>query len=211
MRAVKHVGCVMNDRRKHQVECGADESLYVHSEQRRNFQSKCFQESTGFMLLPPTPGTCGGSQLSSRHTEPLGLQVQGFCCPLQQRPCSGRVRPKVTLQSRGGGDGRLTVQCSLRSRLESGAKPAARSRTGTGPEMKPQGLAAAVSHCLDPASETAKSATTPCENKRQAGDGQPGATKVSELHLYLPSLICEDDKQDGEAEEMRTLVVETRV
>ncbi|XP_054867104.1 uncharacterized protein LOC111580775 isoform X4 [Amphiprion ocellaris] len=136
---------------------------------------------------------------------------KGFCCPLQQRPCSGRVRPKVTLQSRGGGDGRLTVQCSLRSRLESGAKPAARSRTGTGPEMKPQGLAAAVSHCLDPASETAKSATTPCENKRQAGDGQPGATKVSELHLYLPSLICEDDKQDGEAEEMRTLVVETRV
>ncbi|KAI3372067.1 hypothetical protein L3Q82_006705 [Scortum barcoo] len=115
----KHVGCVMNERRKHQAESGADESMHVHGEQRRNFPSKAFHESTPFALLPPRPQSY--TRLSSRGFELLGLQ---------------------------------------------------------------------------------ETPTTPCIRERPARHEQPGAAKVSELHLYLPSSLCDDEEQDAEAEEM---------
>lgn len=43
----------------------------------------------------------------------------------------------------------------------------------------------------------------PCDNQRQAQCIKPGAAKVSELHLYLPSSLCGDEEQDAETEEMR--------
>ncbi|XP_044054010.1 uncharacterized protein LOC122877010 isoform X2 [Siniperca chuatsi] len=203
MRAEKHVGCVMNERWKRQAGCGADESMYVHSKQRRNFQSKPFHESTALTLLPPRPRSYGDTGLSSRRSELPGLQVQGFCCPLQQRPSSGRVTHRVTPQSRGGVDGSLTLLSSLKGRLESRAKSTSRSRTGSRPEMIPEGGAPIVCHHRHPVSETAETPTTPCDNERQACHGQPGAAKVSELHLYLPSSLCDDEEQDAETEEMR--------
>jgi len=39
---------------------------------------------------------------------------------------------------------------------------------------------------------------TPCSTVRPAGHGQFGATKVSELHLYLPSSLCEDEAAETE-------------
>ncbi|TKS78036.1 hypothetical protein D9C73_013138 [Collichthys lucidus] len=45
--------------------------------------------------------------------------------------------------------------------------------------------------------------TTPRKSERQALQGQSGATKVSQLHLYLPSSLCDDEEQDTEKEEMR--------
>ncbi|XP_045889700.1 uncharacterized protein LOC123959608 isoform X1 [Micropterus dolomieu] len=211
MRAEKHVGCVMNERRKRQAGCGADESMYVHSEQRRNFQSKPFHESTAFTLLPLRPQPYGDTGLSSRGSELLGLQVQGFCCPLQQRPSSGRVTHRVTPQSRNGVDGSLTLLSSLNGRLESRTKLASRFRTGSRPEMTPEFLfqTPTVCHHRDPVSGAAETPTTPCDNKRQAPYGHPGAAKVSELHLYLPSSLCYDEEQDPETEEMRTLAEET--
>ncbi|XP_018524535.1 uncharacterized protein LOC108878381 [Lates calcarifer] len=204
MRAVKHVGSVMNDRRKHQAGCGADESMYVHSKQRRNIQSKPVQESTAFTLLPPRPRSCVDPQLSSRGSEPLGLQVQGLCCPLQQRPGSGRVTPWVTPQSRVGADGsRLILLSSLKGRLPSRAEAAARSTTEK-PVMDPQGGAPNVSHHRDRVNQTAETPITPCNNKSEARPGQPGATTVSELHLYLPSSLCEDEEQDSEETEEMT-------
>lgn len=83
------------------------------------------------------------------------VTVQGFCCPLQQRPSSGRVTRRVTPQSRGGGDGGLTLLSSLKGRLGSRAKPASRSVTGSGPEATPERGAPTVGRHTDPASETA--------------------------------------------------------
>lgn len=45
--------------------------------------------------------------------------------------------------------------------------------------------------------------TTPSDNERHAPHRQPDATKVSELHLYLPSSLCDDEEQDADTEEMR--------
>ncbi|KAM7416865.1 hypothetical protein PAMA_018779 [Pampus argenteus] len=55
-------------------------------------------------------------------------------------------------------------------------------------------------------SETPK---THCEE--HARHRHPGAAKVnSELHLYLPSSLCEDEEQDAETEEMRPSAEEPR-
>ncbi|GAA6226661.1 uncharacterized protein LOC108878381 [Lates japonicus] len=174
--------------------------MYVHSKHRRNIQSKPVQESTAFTLLPPRLRSCVDPQLSSRGSEPLGLQVQGLCCPLQQRPGSGRVTPWVTPQSRVGADGsRLILLSSLKGRL-----PAAARSTTEKPVMDPQGGAPSVSHHRDRVNQTAETPITPCNNESEACHGQPGATTVSELHLYLPSSLCEDEEQDSEeTEEMR--------
>ncbi len=40
--------------------------------------------------------------------------------------------------------------------------------------------------------------TLPCNDERQ-----PGAAKVSELHLYLPSSLCDDEEQDAGTQETR--------
>nr|XP_046241976.1 uncharacterized protein LOC124057609 isoform X2 [Scatophagus argus] len=192
----KIVGCVMNERRKHQVDCSLDGS--VHGEQRRNFQSKSLHEST---LLPPRPRSYGDAGLLFKGSELLGLQVQGFCCPLQQRPSSGSTVHKVTPKGRGGGNGSVTLLSSLKGRLESSVKPASRFRTGSRPEMTPGGGAPIMCHYRDPVSETAETLTRRCDNEMQAGQGHLGAAKVSELHLYLP--LCDDEEQDAETEEMR--------
>ncbi|XP_071337899.1 uncharacterized protein [Trachinotus anak] len=119
--------------------------------------------------------------------EDLGL----WAC---KRPTSGRVTPL----SRGGGVGRPILLSSLKGRLESRAKPASRTRTGSRPKVG--GLT--VGHHGDPVSETAETPTTPCDSERRAPHGQPGSAKTSELHLYLPSSShCEDE--DSETEEMR--------
>ncbi|XP_049906349.1 uncharacterized protein LOC126393939 isoform X1 [Epinephelus moara] len=205
MRAVKHAGCVMNGRRKHQAECGAGESMNVHREQKRDFQSKAFHESTVFTLLPPRPHSYGDTCLSSRGSDLLGLQVQGLCCHLQQKPSSGRVTQRVTPQSRGGGGGTLMLLSRLKGRPQSRAKPALRTSTGSRPEISPEGEDPTVCHRRDPVSQTAETPTTPCNNnERQACHGHPGATKVSVLHLYLPSSLCDDEEQDVEAQEMRS-------
>lgn len=157
----------MNDRRNHQMACGADESMYVPGEQRRSLQTKPCHDSAAFTLLPPRPRTSGEARLFSRDAQPSGLQgnhvwlhfwcifsvvncmygqmliwhvpvlVQGFCCPLRERPSSGRVTHKVTPQSRGEGEEALLS--SLKGELETRAKPATRSRR---PEM--------ISHCEVP-------------------------------------------------------------
>ncbi|XP_071337898.1 uncharacterized protein [Trachinotus anak] len=185
------VGRVMNDRGKHRAECAADGGMYV---QRRSCPSRPVHQSTTFTLLPPRPRSYGDTRLPSRGSGSLGLQVQGFCCPLQQRPTSGRVTPL----SRGGGVGRPILLSSLKGRLESRAKPASRTRTGSRPKVG--GLT--VGHHGDPVSETAETPTTPCDSERRAPHGQPGSAKTSELHLYLPSSShCEDE--DSETEEMR--------
>nr|XP_019957920.1 PREDICTED: uncharacterized protein LOC109639083 [Paralichthys olivaceus]XP_019957921.1 PREDICTED: uncharacterized protein LOC109639083 [Paralichthys olivaceus] len=173
--------------------------MYVHSKHRTNLQSKPFHESPALTLLPSGPRSRVGTRLSCRNSEPAGLQVQGFGCPLQQRPCSGRVTP----QSRGGGDGRLMLLSSLKGRLESKAKPVARARTGKRAVESLQAGAATVCHHRDPVSDTAENPITPWNNERKAGDGQPGAVRVSKLHLYLPSTRCEDLDQDSQTEEIR--------
>ncbi|XP_039658016.1 uncharacterized protein LOC120559997 isoform X2 [Perca fluviatilis] len=183
--------------------------MYVHSVQKRNFQSKPFSESTVFTLLPPRPRSDGDTVLSSRGSKLLSLQVQGFCCPLQQRPSSGTVTRRVTPPSREGGEGSLTMLSSLRGRLESRGNPALRSSTGSRPKRTPEGGPPTVCHPREPVSKTAETPTTPCDKKRQARHGHPGATKVSELHLYLPLSICDDEEQDAETEEMRTPAEET--
>ncbi|XP_031156793.1 uncharacterized protein LOC116050696 isoform X2 [Sander lucioperca] len=180
--------------------------MYVHSMQKRNFQSIPFHESTVFTLLPPRPRSDGDTVLSSKL---LSLQVQGFCCPLQQRPSSGRVTRRVTPPSREGGEGSLTMLSSLRGRLESRGNPALRSSTGSRPKRTPEGAPPTVCHPREPVIKTAETPTTPCDSKRQARHGHPGAGKVSELHLYLPSSLCEDEEQDAETEEMRTPAEET--
>ncbi|KAL3976388.1 hypothetical protein ACER0C_022274 [Sarotherodon galilaeus] len=174
-----------------------------HSEQRRNFQSKSFQEGTGLHLLPPRLRTSTGTWLSSRDSERLGLQVQGYCCPLLQRPSSGRVIP----QSRGGGNEKLFS--SIRVRLESRAKPASRSKTGSRPEMTSQSGAPTVSQSKDPVDERTETSRTPCDSERPARYTHPASTKVSELHLYLPSSLCEDEKQDRDGRDVRHLSEET--
>ncbi|XP_030271988.1 uncharacterized protein LOC115581221 [Sparus aurata] len=206
MKAGKHVGHEMNERRKDQAECGADKSVYVHSKQWRNFQSRRFHENTVFSLPPLRPQPYGDKGLYFGGSELLGLQVQGFCCPLQQRPSTGRITHGMTPLSRGGGDGSLTLLSSLKERLESRVKPASRSRNGNRPEKTLEDGASTVSHHRDPVRETAE---TPCNKERQAHQGQPGTTKVSELHLYLPSSLCDDEEQDTGTEEKRTTAEET--
>ncbi|XP_047448312.1 uncharacterized protein LOC125012412 isoform X1 [Mugil cephalus] len=202
MRADKHVRCMMNDRTKHQGEWDADERMYVHSYQGRNFASKHFNDNTPFTLLPPRPGTSGNKQLYSGDSERLGLQVQGSCCTLQQRPSSGRATQRVRQQNKEEGDGRSTLLSCLNVRLENRAKPPPRTRfrTGSRPEMTPSSGALTVNHCRKAVTETH---TTSCDYKNQARHGQSGAPKVSQLHLYLPSSLCEDEEQDSETQEMR--------
>ncbi|XP_026176456.1 uncharacterized protein LOC113138341 isoform X2 [Mastacembelus armatus] len=192
----------MNNWRKHRADCGADESMHVHSEQRRSSQSKTFHVSTALTLLPPRPRSYGDTRLSSRGSEHLGLQVQGFCCPLQQRPDSGRVTHRVIPQSREGGHGRLTLLSSLRGRLETRAKVASRARTGSKAELTPEHGAAVCVH-RDPDDETAETPTAPCSHERRAHHMQSSAKKASALHLYLPSSLYEDEEQDAEADHMR--------
>ena len=72
--AGKHVGHEMNERRKHQAECGADKSVYVHSEQWRNIKSRPFHENTVFTLPPLRPQPYGDKGLYFRGSELLGLQ-----------------------------------------------------------------------------------------------------------------------------------------
>ncbi|XP_032366117.1 uncharacterized protein LOC116690165 isoform X1 [Etheostoma spectabile] len=200
MRAVKLVGCVMNDRRMHRAECAAGKSMYVHSKQKRNFQSKPFHKSPVFPLLPPRPRSDGDTLLSSRGSKLMSLQVQGFCCPLQQRPSSGRVTQRVTPPSREGGEGSLTMLSSIRGRLES---------TGSRPKRTPEGRPPTVCHPREPVQKTPETCTTPCNRKRQARHGHPGTAKVSQLHLYLPSSLGDDEEQDAATEEMRTPAEET--
>ncbi|XP_051278344.1 uncharacterized protein LOC127375944 isoform X2 [Dicentrarchus labrax] len=154
-------------------------------------RSLCFHQDHGPMGFPPealNPRAC-----------------KGFCCALQQRPSSGRATHRVTPQSTGGGDGSLIMLSSLKGRLESRAKPASKSRTGSRPEMTPSGGAApTVCHHRDPVSETAETPTPTCNNEMKTQHGQPGAAKVSQLHLYLPSSLCDDEEQEAETEEMRT-------
>ncbi|CAK6959660.1 uncharacterized protein LOC122970141 [Scomber scombrus] len=180
--------------RKHQAECVTDGSIYVHGEQRRNFRSKPLHVSTAFTLLPTRPGSYRDTRIPTRGSELLGLQVQGFCCPLQQRPSSGRVTHRVTPQSRGGGDETLRLLTRAKGRLESRAEPDSRSRTRSRPGTTPRGSAV---------SET--TGTPPTHFEERARHGRPSAAKVnSALHLYLPSSLCEDEEQDAETEEMRS-------
>lgn len=166
----------MSDRRRQR---GAGEAMYVHSEQRRTFQSKPLHESRAFSPLPPRPHSYRDTRVSSRISEPLGLQgdhmlsdtvepwchficsvlillvilpviVQGFCCPLQQRAGSGRVTHRVTPQSRGGGDGRLTLLSSFKGILESRAKARASAA-----KVTPKGGGPTVCTPGDPASKAA--------------------------------------------------------
>ncbi|CAJ1068728.1 uncharacterized protein LOC117818634 [Xyrichtys novacula] len=198
-------------------ECGAaDENMYAHIDQRRNSQSKPFHESTEFTLLPQRPRSSGNTRLSSK-SEFLGLQVRGFCCPLQQRPSSSnsssssssRTANRVTPQSRGGGGESLTLPNSPTGRLGSRGKPASRTRTEHRPEMTPGGGGAlCICPQRDPVSETADTPTTP-SIERRALHAQPGATKVSELHLYLPSSLMDDEEQDAQTAEMRTTAEDT--
>ncbi|XP_034547477.1 uncharacterized protein LOC117818634 [Notolabrus celidotus] len=179
--------------------------MYVHRDQRRNSQPKTFHESSELTLLPPRPRSSGHTGLSSR-SELLGLQVRGFCCPLQQRPSSGRTTHRV---SRGGGGGSLTLLNSLTGRLESGEKTETRSMTGSIPEAASGGGESSMCPRRDSVSETAETPTTPCM-ERPGLHAQPGAaTKMSELHLYLPSSLSDDEEQDVETAEMRTSAEDT--
>ncbi|XP_068590405.1 uncharacterized protein [Cebidichthys violaceus] len=184
--------CLNESRKKHRAEF-AGESMYVHSEQRRNLP-----QSAVFTVLPLRPRPYEDAGLSSRGSELLGLQVQGLCCPLQQRPSSGRMTHGVTPHSRGGGDGSLTLLSSLKGRLESRGKPASRSSTGSRPETISEGADSAVCRNRDPVRETAETPTTPCDKKRQAHHGHLGDANVSQLHLYLPSSLCDEEEQEAE-------------
>nr|XP_020454780.1 uncharacterized protein LOC109959610 [Monopterus albus] len=195
----------MTDWRKHQAECGAGERMYAHSEQRRNFTSKAFHKSTATPLLPPRPWSYG-----DRGSEPLGLQVQGFCCPFQQRPNFGRVTDSAKPQSRGGGR-RLILLSEVKGRLEIRARAASRVRTGSSAEVTPEDKVPTERVHRGPLSETAETPTHPCGNEWQAHQTQPGAPKVPVLHLYLPSSLYEDEEQDAEAEEMRPSAERTDV
>lgn len=89
--------------------------------------------------------------------------VQGFCCPLQQRPSSGRVTHRVTPQSREAGDGSLTLLSSLKGR----------SRTGSRPEITPEGGAPTVSHHGDPVCETA-------------------GERITHVHTHVSSMLTDE-------------------
>lgn len=58
--------------------------------------------------------------------------VQGFCCPLQQRPSSGRYLHRVTPESRGRGSGSMSVLSDLKGGLQS--RETLHSRTEIGPD-----------------------------------------------------------------------------
>ncbi|KAK2837090.1 hypothetical protein Q5P01_014302 [Channa striata] len=166
--------------------------MYVHSEQRGNSESKAFP------LLPPRPLSYRDPRFFSRRSEPLGLQVQGFCCPLQQRAGSGQVSHRVTPRSREGRDAGVILLNSFKGLLESRAKAASGADR---PKVAAEaGHPAARPHRI---SGAADAATVPCDNERQPRLKQPGNPKVSELHLYLPSSLCEDEEQDAEAEDVR--------
>ncbi|XP_047448313.1 uncharacterized protein LOC125012412 isoform X2 [Mugil cephalus] len=145
-----------------------------------------------------------GPQATSSFTpETLNVWVyKGSCCTLQQRPSSGRATQRVRQQNKEEGDGRSTLLSCLNVRLENRAKPPPRTRfrTGSRPEMTPSSGALTVNHCRKAVTETH---TTSCDYKNQARHGQSGAPKVSQLHLYLPSSLCEDEEQDSETQEMR--------
>ncbi|KAG7461447.1 hypothetical protein JOB18_001993 [Solea senegalensis] len=143
-------------------------------------------------LLPPRPRPHVDMHLCPTDTQPLCLQVQGFCCPLQQRPGSSSSTTTTTTRaaplSRGGADARLIVL--RRGSVESRAQAESRIRSGT-------------THTGAGLNQRAEPPRTPDNNDRRAGQRQPGAAKVPELHLYLPSTLCEDTDHDSEAEETR--------
>ncbi|KAM4578275.1 uncharacterized protein V3H82_007737 [Fundulus diaphanus] len=131
----------------------------------------------------------GAPQLSSRDSGSLKLQVDGICCPLQQRPNSGRQ----------------TLQSSFRRRLESGTPLASRSSMGIKLEMAHEGGAPLGSNGRDPVKQKAKIPTIPSDDQQQVCLEQHGSTRLSRLDLYLPSSVCDDDdEQNAEAEEVRT-------
>ncbi|XP_029135441.2 uncharacterized protein [Labrus bergylta] len=188
----------------------ADETMMsVHSVPRRNSQSEPFRDSTEFSLLPARPRTSGNMGRSSTAPELLGLQVRGFCCPLQQRPSSGRTTHRVSPQSRGGGGGSRTLLNGLKGRLDGSEEPASRSRSWSGPEMTAGGGAPSMCHHREPISESAETPTTPSDERRGL-HALAGATKVSELHLYLPSSLCDDEEQDAETADMRVTAEDTQ-
>ncbi|XP_060893376.1 uncharacterized protein LOC132973791 [Labrus mixtus] len=190
----------------------ADESMMsLHSVPRRNSQSEPFRDSTEFSLLPTRPRSSGNTGRSSTASELLGLQVRGFCCPLQQRPSSGRTTHRVSTQSRRGGGGSRTLLNGLKGRLDVREEPASRSRSRSWsrPEMTAGGGAPSVCHHRDPISESAETPTTPSDERRTL-HALTGATKVSELHLYLPSSLCDDEEQDAETADMRATAEDTQ-
>lgn len=70
--------------------------------------------------------------------------VQGFCCPLQQRPSSGRYLHRVTPESRRGGSGSMFMLSDLKGGLQSREK--LHSRT----EIRPDGEAPALNNHTGP-------------------------------------------------------------
>ncbi|XP_024909249.1 uncharacterized protein LOC103397473 isoform X2 [Cynoglossus semilaevis] len=194
----------MSHRMKHHTELGTHKSLSACRGHRRSSEpkpwSRPFQETRAFPPLPPRPRSQVDTRRCLRETEPLGLQVRGFCCPLQERPGSSSNSSSSSESSSRAGAGAaadrsLLLLSSLRGSLESRAKAAVRVRSGS--------RAVVTSQTGAGVSPTAESPTTPCINERQAGQGQAGATKVSELHLYLPSTFCEDVDHSSEAEDQR--------
>lgn len=79
----------------------------------------------------------------------LPVPVRGLCCPLLQRPSSGRTTNRVTLQSGRGGDGRLRRVTSAKGRLVSRTEPGS-----------PAGSSPTVCHRRDQGRETAGDAIT---------------------------------------------------
>lgn len=83
------------------------------------------------------------------------VKVQGFCCPLQERPSSGMNAQRMTAQSRGGGSGSMSLPSTLKGRLESREEPVSGSSTDSRPESGPEGGAPTVCHRTGPVTEVA--------------------------------------------------------
>ncbi|XP_068422595.1 uncharacterized protein [Clinocottus analis] len=123
---------------------------------------------------------------------------KGLGCALQPRPCTGSLTSRVTPQEGDGGEGRLALLSSLKGRLESTGQPANRSRTGSRPQTTPGGGAPAAGWNRDSVSEAAGT-TAQRDKKRQLHPGHPADAKVSQLHLYLPSSLCDDEEQETDS------------
>ncbi|KAM7392107.1 hypothetical protein PAMP_022742 [Pampus punctatissimus] len=192
---------VMNERRKHQPVCGADGSMYLHGKQRTNFQSKPFHMSRAFTLFPPRPGSYTNTGLCSRGSELMGLQgdytlPSNLTHTFQMSAGVLLPPPAEAHQWEVDTQGDTTEQRGRRwdaQTVEQGqGKAGDRSRTGFKvQDRKPS---------RDDKKRKCKTPKTHCEEHAR----HPGAAKVnSELHLYLPSSLCEDEEQDAETEEMR--------
>lgn len=70
--------------------------------------------------------------------------VQGFCCPLQQRPSSGRYLHRVTPESRSGGSGSMFMLSDLKGGLQS------REMLHSRAETRPDGEAPALNNQTGP-------------------------------------------------------------